>query len=271
MSECCLFLRGELFIADALPECSNESDGLTGCGETSLNYRKVGNTSSIQVQINSLIIGRENKFNKVDPSSRVSVSGVNLSLVVNCANKLNLLQSLYAVTNTLEDDTKTEHFCVCSEIKEDKFLLLKYTPIRESAIVTLRDPLGNELMILEEGEDFLLSGNKIEIIKDNGSDGDVIAIEYLVDNSKIYEAKFFSAIPSYKDVRFIGKNYATDSDETYDIRFFRVLFQPIASLEFISNGDFFNLPLESVVEESRNGYFKMTKNGEDYEPVSPIY
>lgn len=255
-----------MYIADSLPECNDNIVSILGCGEPSLSYQKVGNTSQIELAISSEIIGRENRFNRINPKSRVAVTDVNINLLINCVTKKNLIQSLYLLDNEKSEELVTETFCSCDE----KSFIINKRPIEGTLLVVTKDSLGNTIETLHFESDYTYANGVLGIQKSLGHNVTFLEVSYLPSLDTV-ESKFFSLAPSYKDVRFIGKNYGSEFQEEYDVRLFRVLLQPIESFDLISKDEFFNLPLTGVVEESKNGYFKILRNGVPYEPEQSIY
>lgn len=269
--ECCLFLRGDLFVADSPLECSKGVNGLLGCGEKPLTYRKLGNSSTCEVLINSEIYGKENVFNRVDPSSRMNIMGMNLNITLECVTKENLLLSLLGTENKRSSDTKKDLICFCRCFVDGDVIILSEVPLVDDLTVSLKDAFGNVLQVLIPEIDFTIEDNKLLLKNTDLYDekGITIQAEYKYEIQTSYEIEALSNQSKYKDIVFVGKN-ASD-DELVTVRFFRVLFQPINQFDLISKGTFLNLPLNGVVEESNNGWFKFEKDGLDGSTSGPIY
>lgn len=266
MSECCLLLRGEFFIRDSLFECA-KSPNHEDCDEKSAQYIKVGNTSTCEVRVDSQVVGRENIFNRANPKSRLLINGVDLNLIIECVSRDNLLQAFYSENDVEDSFSVSDRVCLD---RENPFIFTKYTP--SGLAITALDSFGNEVRPLIEGIDYTLNGSKIELLTLSTLDEIVenLSIDYSFDPSTVLSFRPFSATPKYKDVFFKGENKA--NGDPVEVRFYRVLFNPLRSFDLISKDQFFNLPLEGVVEESNQGYFKLTlQKGGGNGPGSIIY
>lgn len=254
MEECCLLLRGEFFIREALPECPPVGDL---CEEKNAQYVKVGNTSTCEIEIDSRIMGRENVFNRVNPKNRVAIDRVGINITIECVNKKNLIEAINGTEIKEESSSIKERFCFS---RSNNFLITKYRP--ENLVVSALDSFGNLVRFLIEGVDFTRDGSKIEIINFDNIDPIVesLELEYEFSENKIFSINALSGFSKYKDIFFKGKNISDNTD--VEVRFYRVLLSPMGGFDLISKDQFFNLPLVGVVEESNNGYFRLTQQEE---------
>lgn len=265
--DCCLLLRGEFFIKDSSFECAKNTNAFDSCGEKNSQYIKIGNTSSCEINIDSFVFGKENIFNKVSPENRIGINKVNISLMVECVNKENILQAFYGEEKVEESNSINERLCFS---KTNPFIITKYNP--KNLVISLLDSFGNLLSFLIEGTDYNISGSKIELINMPGIDARTSTLmldyDFIPENTMSFD--LFSRKPKYKDVFFKGFN--VENNNSMEVRFYRVLFAPIANFDLITKDQFFNLPLSGVVEESNNGFFKITQQKDiSNEPGSPIY
>lgn len=270
MKECCFFLRGKVYLGDASEECSfGECDSLT-CSQSEGGFLQLGNTSTLLLNINSQVIGRENKYNRAQARSRTNIEGVGIELNIECVSRLNLIQALYASEKNDFTSTSSDLFCKC--INEGEILLLKHAPIQDSIVVYLVDAFGNNLRTLIADVEYKINGQEIELINAESFEESGISIlaEYSFENDDMYELNFFDIAPKYKTIRFVGENVA-ENNENVQFEIPRVLLNPIGSFDLISKGEFFNLPLTGVVEESNNGWFKITRGANNGESTSTIY
>lgn len=269
MEECCLFLRGEVYFANATSECSANVDSLSGCGEQVKSYVKVGNTSLLEANVSSAVIGRENVFNKSLAKSRVNIDRVELNITIECVSRHNLIHAFYGDQVEYELSTKEDRFCFT---QEDKTYILSRVPTELT--VSLVDGMGFHIIDLIENIDYTIDGNKLNVLDAELMPPEAVTLvaDYEFENINSYEIDALSLEPQYKEVVFVGRNAAGDNDELIEVKYFRVLFKPIETFDLISKGTFFNLPLSGVVEESNNGWFKIKRQfGENDELGSIIY
>lgn len=269
--ECCLFLRGDLFIAESPLECSKGVDDSFGCTEKTLTYRKLGNSSTCEVMINSEIYGKENPFNKVNPKARMNIMGMNLNITMDCVTKENLALAFMATEKKKTSDEVKDLVCFCRCIEKGDTIILSETPVVDDMEVSIKDAFGNILQYLVNGIDYRIEDKKLIIIDAESFNENAITIQvvYRYELETTYELDSLMMNPSYKDVMFVGENVA--DGEKVSVRFFRVLFQPISQFDLISKGSFLNLPLNGVVEESKYGWFKFEKDGLDGISTGTIY
>lgn len=269
MEDCCLFLRGEVYLADASSECSPGITGLSGCGELPKTYTKLGNTSLLEANVASSVIGRENIFNKAVERSRVNIESVSLDLTIECASMSNMVQAFFGDKVKYDSDEREDRFCFS---KSDKTYLLTRLPSGDHTVALL-DSFGNTTTFLVEGVDYLLTDNKVTLVNPESlPDAVTLEVTYAFESVRSYELNALELSPTYKELVFVGKNATGESDETFEVKYFRVLFAPLAVFDLISKGQFLNLPLTGTVEESINGWFKIKRQfGGSNESGSVIY
>lgn len=258
MDECCLLLRGDFFIRDSLHECPpnlEKCDNLKSAG-----FSKIGNTSTCEVNIESRIVGKENPYHRVSPENRLAIDLVLISLTIECVSKNNLLLGFMGKQSINEKESLREIAC----FQRDKsHYLLQSLP--HDLMVAGVDSFGNIVQILHADDDFILEENNLEILNIQDIDERVsrLVFNYDVVSSEVFTMAALKGMTRYKDVIFKGRNVS--NDEAVEARFFRVLFNPLSQFDLISKDQFFNLPLNGIVEESNNGYFTlktMRKNDE---------
>lgn len=256
MNNCCLFLRGEVFITDATEECSQDITGLDGCLERPKSFTKLGNTSLLEFSVVSDIIGRENIFNKALERSRVNIEAVTINMTLECASKKNIIQAFFGDEINYEINEKTDTFCFDPGAET---YILSRVPIEETVFLT--DAFGNPVYFLTKDLDYTIVDNKLKVLDADlmPSSAVNIKVEYSFENLESYEIDALRLEPKYKEILFVGKNATGESEEVFELRCFRVLLKPIETFDLISKGAFFNLPLIGVVEESNNGWFKLKR------------
>lgn len=257
----CLFLRGELFIADASESC--DLSGLS-CDE-GLVFKKLGNISSVDVIFETTIIGKENEFIKSDDSCpRVPIISTNLTINLTSAHKQNLLMALYGSNVEPEQGSKVDSACVSSLDKCDFFPFSKKKADPESIEVSLLDIDQEVVSTLFEGTDYKVNKSGIEILRDDIdlTNVDSISISYDFDTTGYNEIDFGSSKQGYKKLYFKGTNYAQKDNALFDVIFHKVLLKPVESLSLISTSEFVSFPLQGVAENVKGSPLKLIQQEE---------
>lgn len=258
----CLFFRGDFFIRNSPHECPPRPDN---CSPRLGAFRKIGNTSSFQVSIDSVVIGKENTFNRVKATNRTAIRAVSLSMTIETASRENLLFAFDAIQDEITKESIDERFCFDAS---QEYIILSYAPINDSLLLLGKDSFGNIVQVFSEGFDFKRNGSLIDLdIVD--PDVKTITASYDFNNTNIFSFKLKDNNKRYKEIFFKGFNIVDNSP--VELKFYRTLFNNISSFEIMSNGQFFNLPLNAVVEESNQGYFEMSIIGEKDESGIVIY
>lgn len=252
--QCCVFTRGEFYIRDAPSICAGPSlvcDAVSG-------FRKMGNVSSGLIEIEGTVVGRENKFNPAMPESRLEVLGVNLSLSVTCASKENLIRALAGSNQVTDSGHHVEDFCFDS-LDDCMFYPFSHKGA-SNIVVSLRKDM-EEVKILSEASDYLVSSSGIKIINNNidTGTGNVIRLSYDYNDEDFYSVELMSKAPNYKELYFKGLNYGDDSLKLFDAQFYRVLFSPINQLDLITSNDFLTLNLVGTVENTSGKWFEIKR------------
>ena len=254
-THCCVLTRGEFFVSDWQNSCGGDSE--LQCNQRKA-FKKLGNVSSCAVEIDTEVIGTQNKFNLLDDTcSRTIVRAVRLQISLNCASKENLLRALYSEDEERDSGSFVEDFCISSLSECDFFPFSKLTA--SDVTVYLRDADGEAIATLVPDTDYAFSRSGIEILRDIDIEEAVtLRLAYSYDNDGIYGIEFLKKIHGYRTLFFKGTNY--DSGEAlFDAIFNKVLFAPINSFDLITGDDFLTLNLSGVVEKDDNSWFKITK------------
>lgn len=260
LEHCCVLSRGEFFISDWNSDCVGGLSEII-CGSQPSPYIKVGNVSTAAVNISSQVLGKENKFNKLDEiCSRVMIEGIDLSIEFNCASSYNLYQALFAEKKEPDSGTHTKDFCFSSLDEGMFFSFDKLGPQQTGLQVMLRDPIGNLVKMLVEGVDYVYSISGITLLQDiDPEDASTLRLYYNYDTNGFHEFDFLSKFIGYKSIYFKGANYNTDDHTQFDCEFHKVLFTPINSFDLISRDGFFTLALTASVEKQGDSWFRLIK------------
>lgn len=224
-------------------------------------YKKVGNVPSAVVNISSQVIGKENKFVKLeDVCSRIMVEGITLDINLNCASSDNLRQALFSDKFVADSSTDTKDFCIDSLETGMFFPFAKSGAQLAGLQVFLRDALGNLVKELFIDVDFSFSLSGIILLQDIAiEDAVTLRLYYPYDNAGIHEFDFLNKYIGYKSLYFKGVNYNTDELHQFDCEFHKVLFTPINTFDLISRDEFFTLQLTATVEKDNGSWFRITK------------
>lgn len=255
--ECCVFLRGEMFMSDFDGSCDS-SDFV--CGSNQRPYKKLGNTISCNLQIESQILGTENKHLKSDSTCpRSIISGIAITLVLACISKENLLKALYSIKAPIDSGNTTDSFCIESLDEGDFYPFRKKKALEETVEVKLTK-VGGEVAVLVLGTDYRISKSGVELLQDvDILDATEIEISYAFQTEGFNVFDFASKKIGYKSLYFKGTNYGEDELTLFDADIPKVLFRPLSGLDLINSGEFFTITLEGVVEKSGSTWFKLTK------------
>lgn len=260
-TNCCVFLRGELYIADYTDQCDN---GLV-CESKRSPYRKLGNIVSSTVVIASQVLGRENKYNLVsNPKARTAIEGVGLEIVLGCASKENIALSLLSSIEPDETSTKIEQFCIDSLKECDFFPFDKARADLESVSVFLKDEDDLVVKTLTIDVDYSLDRSGIKIINNSIDLDGAVTLNYSYNYNTADHAEIDFGIKgqTYKSLFFRGTNYADGTDALFDVYFYKVIFKPIDALGLIEGDEITTLNLQGKVEKVGTKYFKIIKQEE---------
>lgn len=258
-THCCTFTRGEFYMRDAVQQCASGVSGIA-C-QTGTPFKKIGNVSSGLIEILGTVLGKENKFNPADPSARVEVLGVSLTLSISCSSVKNLRSALIAESPEVGPSSRTQDIALCSTLEDgDFFPFEKKGVVAPSVEVYL---LHNSVIVatLIQGVDYMVSSSGIQLIRDgvNSITSDILRFVYFYDDSNFSEIQFFSEIPKYKEVYFKGINYGDEGKSLFDANLYRVLFAPINQMDLITREEFLTINLTGSVEKFDEQWFKITK------------
>lgn len=258
-TECCVLTRGEFFISDACGGCEGGLPEIL-C-EVQSPFKKVGNVSSCLVEIQSQVIGKQNKYNKSSSlCARTQVTGVNLTITFNCASKENLYRALHADAPAVSTGSETQEFCVTTLSECDFFPFSRKVPTQATLVVDVLDAMGSVLETLEDEVDFIYSRSGIEIIADlDIPDASVLRMVYDYNTAGFFDIDFLSKYSGYKTVYFKGSNYDAGGDGMFDAIFHKVLFAPVNQFDLITKDEFLTLTLSGSVDEADGSWFKITK------------
>lgn len=260
-THCCSFLRGEVFIADEDGVCDSGLPEIT-CEGFPSPYRKLGNVLSLNINMATTTIGRENKYNHAGSlCPRTSIQGVTLDMTIGCTSYNNMVQALFSTKDEAEDSTKIDQFCISSLSECDFFPFSKMQADVESLSVFLKDEEGDVVKTLDIDVDYVFSRSGIKIINPSIDleGGVTLNLSYDYDSQGFLELDFGSEKKGYKSLFFKGTNYAENGDALFDVRIHRVLFKPMGVLPLISSGEILNITLQGVLEKVDGSYFKVIK------------
>lgn len=261
LEHCCVLSRGEFFIADWSSDCVGGLSEIL-CDSQPTPYRKVGNVSTAVVNIQAEVLGKENKYNKLEEiCSRVLVEGISLNINFNCSSSKNLRQALFSEAPAADSGTNTKDFCI-EELTHGMFFPFAKVGASETGLqVLLRDVDGDLVKELEINVDYVYSVSGIEIIQESIDieDATSLRLYYNYNNAGFHEMDFLNKYIGYKSVYFKGSNYNDDSLGQFDCEFHKVLFTPINSFDLISRDEFFTLSLTASVEKQGNSWFRLIK------------
>lgn len=262
LTHCCVLTRGEFFITDWKSDCVGGIPGLNCDGMTG-PFTKVGNVSSALVNIESSVLGKENKYNPMkDVCSRVMIEGISLDITFSCASSSNLYRALYAANELDFPNIATKDFCI-DDLKECYFFPFpKKGLVDGSLTVAVRDNDGDTVKTLIEGVDYSISKSGIELLRDIDKEtGSILRLSYNYDPSGYHEFDFRTQFMGYKSIYFKGVNFNDDSEDLFDCVFHKVLFTPMNQFDLISRDEFFTITLSGSVEldKAQNSWFKITK------------
>lgn len=258
-THCCVLTRGEFFISEWAGSCNGLSE--LECDQQKA-FKKLGNVSSCIVEIDSEVIGMENKYNPLsDTCARTSTRAVRLQISLSCASKENLLRALYSEEQEPDSGSHVEDYCIDSLSECDFFPFSKYLVDPESLTVYLRDAMGEVEGTLVLGTDYKYSKSGIEILRDDIVIGDavILRLAYDYNNANYHEISFLKKIHGYRTLFFKGTNYDSSEGALFDAIFNKVLFAPISQFDLISGDDFLTLNLTGVAERDGDSWFKITK------------
>lgn len=261
-THCCVFSRGEFFIADYAASCAGTLQELFCGTQTSKPFRKLGNISSALVEISSSVLGIENEFNPVSETCpRSQVENVSLTVTLECASKDNLILALYGEAKELDSGSHVVDFCINSLSSCDFFPYEKQKALHTGHSVVLKDPFGVAIATLVEDVDYKWSASGIEIINDSIVLGAAVTLRLIYDynNANIHEIEFLDKQIGYKSIFFKGTNYADDSSAMFNATFKKVLFAPVDQFDLISKDSLFSLTLRGTVEKVDGSHFKLVK------------
>lgn len=247
----CYYLRGEFFIRNSPFECPPIKEV---CNPKIGTYRKIGNTSSCQLTINSQIIGNENQFHRVSPKNRLAVTGVNLNLQIECSNKENLLMAFNGDKREINNESYSEKIQYCGK---DSISFLTMPP--QNLVLIALDTYGDEIYTLIEDIDYLLDGSKVTFLNVPEETRTIWATYESDQEVNSFDLKNFNS--KYHEIFFNGHNI--EDKRKVELKIWRVIFAPITDSDFISKDNFFTLPLQGIVEKSNQGYARLTFFGEN--------
>lgn len=273
-TNCCTFLRGELFIGDSLSSCGS-SGGLVCGSEQPL--KKMGNIEGATISVSSQIIGTENRFHYENnkPCARVSIQGVDISLTILCTKKDNMnlgFLSKNHVGDFLNGYTQENIICDDSVLKACNLFVFKKSGVDLSSVVaSIYDENSILLYTLILDTDYTISDHGVELLEDIAiPDAQYFRLIYNYDNrsetQSVEEFDFLSEFKGHKFLYFKGTNFAEEEKDPFGVEIYRVLFNPISQFDLISQGNYFVINLVGRIERDYNkvdqglgGYFKIKR------------
>ena len=265
MTECCVFTRGEFFIRDAIVNNCADENPYSECENTLFKkfgkpYRKLGNISSGLVEISAEIIGKENEWNLADPESRNMVSGVNLSLTLNCTGEKNMILSLLGEESVSVSGIGSQEYCIA--LGSDLFIPFEHKGVDQNTLVVGLYKDNNLVVPFVVDVDYLFSESGVQFIRDDIDqlDTNFLKLSYSYNDAAFRVYEFNQIAPKYKEVYFKGINYSSDDgSELFDGHFYRVLFAPISQIDLITRDEFLTLNLIGTVEKFDGRWFNITR------------
>lgn len=232
--------------------------------ETDSPFYDVGTLASALVSIQAQILGDVNRFhNKPKPCQRIIVDSVNIALSIVCAKDSNFVQGLYSKKIEGDSGNHTQEFSCNSFTSGQFYPFEKGGPVISSVQVVLLDADRNVVHTLTSSE-FSASQSGIDILQDlNYPDAIYLRFSYDYDSAQSCEYDFLSEFKGPKSLFFKGSNQHGEKGK-FDIHIYKASFSPITQLDLISQGNFFIINLNGVVEKDYTredqdwlgGYFK---------------
>lgn len=261
-THCCVLTRGEFLISDW--NSSNCNGGIPDilCDTRPKPYRKVGNVSSCNIEIQTEVLGKENKYNPIsDTCARVQILGVNLTVTFDCASRENLYRALYSEKKEADSGNHVIDYCIDSLNECDFFIFQKQQALESGLGVYLKDASGNVVKQLVQDTDFRFYKSGIEIINNSIDIEDAVTLRlvYAYNNDGYYSFDFLSQKQGYKSLFFKGTNFASNEGAMFNALFHKVLFAPVENFDLITQDSFLTLTLRGSVEKDNNSWFKITK------------
>lgn len=259
-THCCVLSRGEVFISESESSC--ELSDLF-CEFSGSPLVSLGNVLSCNLQINSEILGRSNKYIKPDSSCpRSTILGVSMTLTIGCASARNLLLALSGQETEKSSGSKSDKYC-SGDLKECSFFPFNKKGVsKDSVVVQALDVYENIVETLVVDDDFSFSKSGITLLNDlDLSSVTSLKITYSYDDEDFHESLLSKPLQGYKRLYFKGVNYSDSNDDEalFDANFEKVLFNPINTFDLINQSDFFTITLEGIVEKYKGDFFKITK------------
>ena len=273
-TNCCTFLRGELFIGNSLSSCA-ANNGLV-CG-VDAPLKKMGNIESATITVSSQILGTENEFHYKNNKSctRVDVQSVDIAMTIKCTKKNNMNLAMFSKDHVGDFAIGfRQDFTVCdvTVLRECNFFLFKKGGvILSSVVVGVYDEDNNLLQPLTLDVDYSITPHGIELIQDiNVLNVQSLCITYNYDNRSeqgLEEFDFLTEFQGHKFIYFRGTNFAEGEEvEPFGVEIYRVLFNPISQIDLISQGDYFVINLIGRIEldfdkinDGLGGYYKIRR------------
>lgn len=232
------------------------------CDSRPSAFKKLGNVSTCLVEIDSEIIGKENKYNPLnDTCARTLTRAVRMQITLTCASKENLIRALFSEQAEADAGSRVDDFCIDSLSACDFFPFSKKLADPESVTVYLRNAMGVQVGVLVADTDYRYSKSGIEILRDDIDIDDAITLRlaYDYDNAGYYDIEFLKKLHGYRTIFFKGTNYDSAEGSLFDALFNKVLFAPVSQFDLISGDGFLTLNLSGVVEKDGDSWFKITK------------
>lgn len=273
-TNCCTFLRGEMYIADSLSSCAS-SGGLVCASDKPL--KKMGNIESATISISSQILGSENRHNNNNnkPCTRIAIQGVDISLTLLCTKNLNMklaTQSKDHVGDFMVGYAQEFTICSQDDLQECNFFKFNKSGFAGSLVVLLLDEDSETLETLTLDIDYSVSQHGIELLHEIiNADAKFIRLTYNYDDRAeqgLQQFNFLSEFQGHKYLYFKGTNFAEGlgEEDPFSIEIYRVLFNPVSQLDLISNGSYFVINLVGRIEkhfenedDGLGGYFKIRR------------
>ena len=257
--ECCVFTRGEFYIAEVESNCGTD----LLCPDGKGSYRKLGNVSSCVLSPQNYSLGTVNEYNLTDGSCGLySTLSVGIDLTINCVSKENLRMALHSDLDA-SSGSDTQDYCITSLSEGDFFPFKKYSADLISLVVKVKDVTTSTETILVKDIDFTVDSSGITFIASHSWSGQSRLLEF----SYNYSAGNFSSFSLgsrkefCKSLFFKGINYGEGNQEIFNAYIPRAILSPIDSIDLITQDNFMTLNLKGRAERVNGKWLMIYKQG----------
>lgn len=237
-TDCCNFIRGEVYISESKSACSKTLSSILNCKGASSPMRKIGNVETLTLSIESEIRGLASKTNFIESLACATsiVNNVGLSMTINCIDKENLKLGLYGTSQDLSESGSVSGEKYCGEFKKCYYTRTQKCGI-SNLVLEIEDNLGNVVLTLVEGEDYTTDSFGFEFLNTiNLASNQFLVASYDYDESSYRVTQPLTETKGPFNIYFKGTSLNGQKD--YHVELFKVILQPASLLEIISSDNF---------------------------------